>query len=158
MPAFSVLILTIGIPGAGKTTWVNTYKKTHPRAFIISTDEIRKDLTGSIACDPNQNDMIHEEARKQVKNLIEHPLVNGTLGPEIIVDSTNVDVQEWLKYKDLKPSVILAKVFNVEPEEAMKRQQVRGRIVPQEILDQKWKTLQQNKKYMPYIFNMILDD
>ena len=37
---FSILKLTIGAPGSGKSTWVREYKKTHPLTYVISTDEI----------------------------------------------------------------------------------------------------------------------
>lgn len=159
MVHFSKLILTIGIPGAGKTTWVQQYKKQHPLTFVISTDALRKELTGCEQCvDPSQNGMIHEEARKRAKKIIDDPQNYGPekgLGPEIIIDSTNVEVNEWMKYKDLGASVIVAKIFEVEPKIAMKHQENRERFVPQEILEIKWKQYQENKKYLPFIFNMI---
>ena len=131
MGRFSTLILTIGIPGAGKTKWVNEYKKTHPLTYVVSTDELRKEITGVEQCiDPSQNKMIHDEARKRVKNILEDPQSVGGLGPEIIVDSTNVELDEWIKYKNLGASIILAKVFDVPPKIAMEHQQYRERFVP----------------------------
>lgn len=41
------LILLSAIPGAGKSTWANEYIKNHKNSFIISSDEIRKELGGS---------------------------------------------------------------------------------------------------------------
>lgn len=153
---FSVLILTIGIPGAGKSTWVKEYLKTHPLTHVISTDDLRKELTGVEQCvNPSQNDWIHNTARERVKEILENPSYSG-LGPEIIVDSTNVDVEEWFEYKKLGASVMLAKVFNVNPEEAMDHQRYRERIVPLDIVQNKWEKLQKNKKFIPLLFNMIL--
>lgn len=155
---FSVLILTIGIPGCGKTTWVNEYLKKHPNGtYVISTDAIRTELTGIEQCvDPSQNPMIHEEARKRAKNIIDNHMEifkkNGTW-PVIIIDSTNVDVEEWIAYKQLGASMMLAKVFDVEPQEALKRIENRERKVPLNILEWKWKTLQNNKNAIPKIFN-----
>lgn len=162
MPHFSMLILTVGVPGSGKTRWVNEYTKQHPYTHVVSTDAIRKECTGVEQCiDPSQNDWIHDEARRRVKNIIDDPhwyAPNAVgFGPEIIVDSTNVNVDEWIKYKALKPSVILAKVFNTPVDEAMKNQENRERKVPREIVQMKWDELQKNKKYLPFIFNMILD-
>lgn len=161
MPHFSILILTIGIPGAGKTEWVKRYKKNHPLTHIISTDELRKEIFHDENCDGIKEnlDLIHDEARKRVKEILDNPknYDDGTLGPEIVVDSTNTDIDEWIKYKNLGSSVILAKVFDVEPEQAMRNQSNRKRVVPMEILQMKWDQYQQNKKYMQYIFNMILD-
>lgn len=154
---FSVLILTIGIPSSGKTSWVQEYKKTHPLTYIISTDEIRRELTGTEVCkDPSQNDFIHSEARRRVTQILNDPNSLGGIGPEIIVDSTNVDVEEWLEYKNLGASVILAKIFDIAVEKAIQNQTFRERKVPHEIIIKKWETFQRNKKFLPYIFNMLL--
>ena len=158
---FTMLILTIGIPGAGKTTWVEKYVKKYPLTHVVSTDKIRNELTGSSNCVPEQNKMIHDEARKRVKAILDNPANYGRHGwgpgPAIIVDSTNVDVLEWIKYKQLNPTVILAKVFDVTPEQAMKNQENRERKVPMSVLREKWETLQNNKGYIPHLFNLIMD-
>lgn len=153
---FSILILTIGIPGAGKSRWVSEYKKTHPLTHIISTDDIRLELTGIEQCvDPSQNNMIHDEARKRVKQILDDPSKHYGLGPEIIIDSTNCALDEWIAYKKLGASVIRAIVFDCEPEQAMIHQQQRERKVPLEIVQMKWNQLQENIPHLTKIFNMI---
>lgn len=155
---FSILKLTIGAPGSGKTTWVKEYKKTHPLTYIISTDEIRKELTGTSGCDPSQSSMIHDVARKRVQEILDDPANYGEnqgMGPEILVDSTNDEIEEWLKYKELKPSAMVAIVFKIDIEEAMKRQFIRGRIVPRDVVERKWRNIEKNLKYLPCFFNMI---
>lgn len=155
---FSVLILTVGIPGAGKSTWVKNYLKQYPLTFVISTDEIRKELFGSSVCNPLQSEQVHDEARKRVKNILDDPNSydeNHPLGPTIVVDSTNCAVEEWQKYKRLGATLMAGKYFNVNPEEAMKHQITRKRIVPLDVLQQKWKKLQQDKIYFPCFFNII---
>lgn len=153
---FSIIILTIGIPGAGKTKWVSEYKKTHPLTHVVSTDNIRIELTGIEQCvDPSQNNMIHDEARKRVKQILEDPSKHSGLGPEIIVDSTNCSIDEWLAYKKLGASIIRAIVFDCDPEQAMKHQQNRERQVPLPIVQMKWDQLQENIQHLPKIFNMI---
>ena len=158
---FSVLILTIGIPGSGKTTWVNDYCKKHPNnVHVISTDQIRIDLTGQEQCvDPSQNPMIHDEARKRVKKILDQTkeLTQKTgTWPVIIVDSTNVDVCEWIAYKELGASLMLAKVFDIKPEQALENMKNRERKVPSHIVEWKWKTLEQNRHFIPKIFNMLI--
>lgn len=157
MGRFSTLILTIGIPGSGKTTWVKEYKKTHPLTYVVSTDELRKEITGIEQCvDPSQNDMIHNEARKRVKQILEDPNAKGGMGPEIIVDSTNVDLSEWIEYRKLCPSIMMAKVFDISPTQAYYNQQARQREVPFDIIMEKYDTLSKNKEYIKFLFNMIL--
>lgn len=154
---FSKLILTIGIPGSGKSTWVKKYVQKHPLTYVISTDAIRKELTGVEQCiNPSQNDMIHDEARKRVKQILDDPNSKGGLGPTIIVDSTNVTCEEWEKYHDLSPSLLLGKMFDITPEQAMKNQSGRERQVPLEIVQMKYDQLQSSKKFIPCFFNMIL--
>ena len=158
----STLILTIGIPGAGKTTWVKEYVSTHHAVHVVSTDDIRRELTGTAICNPAESYKIHEEARRRVKDILENPAKYGDVGiagPVIIVDSTNVEYDEWIKYRDLHPTIFLAKIFDVGPEEAMFRQ-INGRserIVPKEVVELKWNTFQANRKYIPYVFNMVID-
>ena len=40
------LILCTAIPASGKSTWSRLYKKEHENVFIVSSDEIRYELTG----------------------------------------------------------------------------------------------------------------
>lgn len=156
---FSMIILTIGIPGSGKTTWVKEFAKKYPTTtFIVSSDEIRKELTGTYECNPEQNEMIHDEVVKRAKAILEDRknYNNGTLGPQVIIDSTNVSLEDWKKFKNLHPSLMVAKVFDVQPQDAFKRQSGRERKVPMYVLQAKWNTLEENRKYIPLFFNMIL--
>lgn len=154
---FSILILTIGIPGAGKTYWVKNYIKEHPLTHVISTDDLRKELTGVEQCvDPSQNEMIHETARNRVSKILhEKSDVDDPTPIEVIVDSTNCNALEWLQYKQLGPTLIRAIIFDRTPEEAMKNQEMRERKVPFSIVKWKWDQLQNSKKYLDKIFNMI---
>ena len=161
MKGYSILILTIGIPGAGKTTWVKEYTSHHHAVHVISTDEIRKELTGTKDCNPAESCKIHEEARRRVKDIIDNPEKYGhvaPVGPEIIVDSTNVELSEWQKYRSLGPTLMYAKIFNVPPPIAMANQLSgrKDRIVPLEILEMKWKQLQESLQFIPTIFNFII--
>lgn len=152
---FSVLILLIGIPGSGKTTWVKEYMKTHPLTYVVSTDEIRKEFFGKDECDPSFNQKIRDEAKKRVKKIIDDKQARGGLGPEIIVDSTNCDVKEWIKYKMLGASMMAARVFDVTPEQAMKNQEKRERKVPYDVIKMYYDHLQNNKQHLTKIFNFI---
>ena len=40
------LIVMSAFPGSGKSTWCKKYKAEHPNTYIISSDEIRYELTG----------------------------------------------------------------------------------------------------------------
>lgn len=41
------LIVMSATPGSGKSTWARMYQNTHPNTIILSSDEVRKELTGT---------------------------------------------------------------------------------------------------------------
>lgn len=147
----NLLILCIGIPGSGKTTWVQEYVKKHQATVVISTDKIREELTGTSECVASQNPLIYNEARFRVRKALEEK-------HDVIVDATNVDVHEWLAYKEIcmDNTIKVAKVFKITPDLALQRMQHRERKVPKEIVEKKWRQLQNNIQFLPYIFNFIL--
>lgn len=144
-----LLILTVGVPSAGKSTWVQEYVNSHKATKVVSNDDIREDLFGTRECDSSQNGMVYSEAHtRAAKYLAENY--------DVIVDGTNVDLTEWLAYKEISSRyicILAAKVFNVTPEEALERQNNRERKVPKEVIIRKWKSLEDNRKYIPFIFN-----
>ena len=83
---------------------------------------------------------------------------NNGMGPVIIVDSTNTEKEEWIKYKLLKPNIIIAKVFDKNVDECFERIKIfrPERIVPKEILQMKKDQLEKNKPFLSKVFNMIL--
>ena len=40
------LIMLSAMPGSGKSTWAKAYQEAHPHTLIVSSDEIRFELTG----------------------------------------------------------------------------------------------------------------
>ena len=40
------LIVLSAMPGSGKSTWAKKYQEEHPHTLIVSSDEIRYELTG----------------------------------------------------------------------------------------------------------------
>ena len=151
MTVFSI-IMTIGIPGSGKTTWVENYKKEHPAAVIVSSDALRKELTGKEDCDPNQSNWIHDKVFKKVEEYMNSSEKIDVL----VIDATNTDIEEWKRYRELHPLLLCAKVFPISVEEAFARQAHRERQVPRYAFDLKYEELQRNKKHLPYIFDLLL--
>lgn len=65
------LIVLSSTPGSGKSTWAKRYQNSHPNTYIISSDEIRFELTGSYQDFSKQKEVwelfekrIHEYANK----------------------------------------------------------------------------------------------
>ena len=65
------LIVLSAMPGSGKSTWAKNYQKEHPHTLIVSSDDIRYELTGQMQDFSRQKEVwelfslrIHEYAKK----------------------------------------------------------------------------------------------
>ena len=65
------LIILSAMPGSGKSTWAKKYSEEHPHTLIVSSDEIRFELTGQSQDFSKQKEVwelfslrIHEYAKK----------------------------------------------------------------------------------------------
>ena len=65
------LIILSAMPGSGKSTWANKYKEEHSHTLIVSSDQIRYELTGTTQDFSKQKEVwelfslrIHEYAKK----------------------------------------------------------------------------------------------
>jgi len=127
-------IMTVGIPGSGKSTWL----KKQSDLNIVSTDDIRKEITGDVSNISKDKD-VWKIAKTRVIQLLNK-------GKDVVLDATNVDSDKREDFlKGLPKSKLLAKIFNVNPEESKKR--IRKDIkdkknrsnVPPEVIDDMYK-------------------
>ena len=65
------LIILSAMPGSGKSTWANKYQEEHPHTLIVSSDQIRYELTGTTQDFSKQKEVwelfslrIHEYAKR----------------------------------------------------------------------------------------------
>ena len=107
-------IMTIGIPGSGKSTWIGSQTEDE-NTIVVSPDSIREELTGSVS-DQTQNNKVWWVAKQRVIEGLNN-------GKNVILDATNVDGKSRRRFLQGLPSGIglKAKVFNVDPEEAKRR-------------------------------------
>lgn len=155
----ALLILTVGIPGSGKTTWAKKYHSHHGAAVIISNDEVRLEVTGyadSAHVETENHKDIYSAARVKVEQaLADKKLV-------VIVDGTNVDLDEWEAYNKLAKkynAILIAKLFNVPPPIAIHRIIERqDRMVPYPVLKRKWNTLLTNLPQITNYFSWVDDN
>lgn len=147
----STLYLLIGIPGSGKSTYAKTLEEA-TGGQIVSSDGIRYELTGTEEFDPDPavNMRVFAMVRARVSSRI-------LLG-DVIVDATNVHVRDWRQYIGLCPggTDCRAVLFDVGPDEAMRRQDGRERKVPREVLERMWGTIGGNRERIPEFFGRWL--
>ena len=110
-------ILPIGISGSGKSTWIKA--NTDSNTVVISPDEIRRELTGSIS-DQSKNKEVFPLAFKRAADAL-----NGD--KNVIFDATNVvsnlrkSMLEYMKKNVKNEFDALAKIFDVDPQIAKER-------------------------------------
>lgn len=110
-------VIPVGISGSGKSTWI---KSLEGKGFeVVSPDEIRRELTGSISDQSRNKDVFPIAFQRTIDYLN-----NGT---SVIFDATNVGSyhrKQMLNY--LRDNVsadfdAYAKVFDVDPEVSKQR-------------------------------------
>ena len=109
-----IFIMTIGISGAGKSTWIGQQTASDANTAVVSPDLIREELTGNIS-DQTQNGKVWSIAKQRVVDALR-------AGKTVILDATNVDSKQRRSFvQGLPPSILKAKIFDVDPAEAKKR-------------------------------------
>ena len=132
-----VLLVLCAIPGAGKSTWAKHYKINHKdeNVFIVSSDEIRKELTGVYSNLEHEKD-VWEIYFKRL-NILRDSNPNCT----IIADSTNIinahrKILGNLPGFDKKVLVVISKELPVILER--NRQRDRAKYVPEAAIKEMW--------------------
>lgn len=139
----TTLILTIGISGSGKSTYVKSH---FPPEIIVSTDAIRKEITGDIN-NQASNKKIFEIATQRIKVLLKKT--------DAVLDATNVDLfaLDGL-ISSIQPGKIRFLVFRSDPHVCHARiredlQQQRERaVVPEDVVKRQYEKMQ---RLLPYL-------
>lgn len=122
------LILTRGIPASGKTTWAKAWVAAGENRVRINRDDIRMNVFGvEYGCD-----------EKAVTKL-QHALVAAALkaGYSVVCDDTNLRLGFLHKLADIaldQGIYVEVKDFNISLEEALLRNSLRDRKVPEDVI------------------------
>lgn len=92
------VIIVCGLPGSGKSTWVQKFTRKHTEYQVVSKDLIRIDMgllnEGQKGYFPEFEPKVKETERNQVKKFVELEL-------PIIIDDTNLSCsgrREWMEF------------------------------------------------------------
>lgn len=124
--------LTIGIPGSGKTTWTQNYIKDNPNTVDINRDDIRREMFNFEYWDQYKFKKSNEErVSDAVLSLIKETASNGN---DLILSNTNLNKKHRELYINILQDLgyeVECKVFDVDLEEAIKRDKRRKNSVTQ---------------------------
>lgn len=138
------LILTVGCPGSGKSTWAQEYCKTRPGWYVVNRDNIRVGLMGITA----RNEYKYSKAREQIVTDTAKMQIMAIMAKEstkgVIVADTNLNENRRDEFKNLagvEGWSYHEEVFDVPWTELLKRNLHRGEgAVPIDVLRQMfWK-------------------
>jgi predicted kinase len=128
------LHLLIGPAGSGKST----YARTHlPEFEVVSTDRMREELTGDPS-DQSQNYLVFQRCMDRVRTLLGE-------GHEVVFDATNCS--EALRSMPVQAgrwsgAEVVGYFFDASLTEALRRNQLRPRAVPEDVIRKQYRLLE----------------
>lgn len=130
------LVLLVGIPGAGKTTYATKYIKENPNTIHLSSDSIRKELWGDEAIQGDNNEifsLMHDRAVEALNN-----------GQNVIHDATNMTRKDRSYIIELCPKFVQieAHIIWAPIETCIERDAARERTVGKAVIDKMLKKFQ----------------
>lgn len=135
-------IIMVGIPGSGKSTYVDKYIEKCEQIKIFSTDRYREKLTGDVQNQSSNNIVFY-----QIYNDMETALIEKK---DVVFDATNVTVRDRRRFIELANkynALPTAIVFNTDIDVCIERVAQRGWSVDAKELCEKF----QNRFVSPTI-------
>ena len=130
------LILLVGIPGSGKTTYAKDYLEQHSNTIHLSSDTIRKELYGDESTQGNPSEVFSLMQTRTVEALNE--------GKNVIYDATNVTRRDRASIINICPKFakIEAHIIWASIETCIERDAARDRTVGKAVIDKMLKRFQ----------------
>lgn len=130
------LVLLVGIPGSGKTTYAKNYIEQTPNIIHLSSDAIRKELYGDENIQGNPADVFSLMQTRAVEALNE--------GQNVIYDATNITRKDRQGIISVCPKFarIEAHIIWAPIETCIERDAKRERTVGKEVIDKMLKRFQ----------------
>lgn len=131
------LIMLIGLPASGKTSFTKTLQCSYKNddIEIISSDAIRKELFGSEE-EQKYNNKVFEEVYKRARFSIQHKKIT-------VIDATNLNRKRRINFiKTMPKCEVEAVLFAIPFELCCERNAARERVVPQEAMERMYRSFQ----------------
>jgi predicted kinase len=130
------LILTVGPPGCGKTTYANEYIKSNPNTIHLSSDSIRAELYGDESIQGNPAEVFSLMQKRAIEAL--------NNGRDVIYDATNITRRDRASIINLCPKFVKIEchIIWTPIETCIERDAARERTVGKEVIDKMLKRFQ----------------
>lgn len=130
------LIMLVGIPGSGKSTYAKDYIKKNPDTLHLSSDKIREELWGSESVQGDPNEVFSLMQSRAVEALKK--------GTDVIYDATNINRKDRAHIIDICPKFakIEARIIWAPIETCIRRDAGRKRTVGKSVIDMMLKRFQ----------------
>lgn len=137
------LFIMIGVPGSGKSTFARDVLARTFEAEVVSSDGIRKELTGTEDFVEGDGARVFREFDRRLAGIL-------ASGRDAVADATNVHPRDWARLSQLTevPYRKVAVWMDINPDEAMWRQERRERKVPREVVEKMWQCMRSNRAAM----------
>lgn len=127
------LIMLSAIPASGKSTWAKRYQSSHPSTYILSSDEIRMELTNGVYHDRSKQKEVWETFERRIHEYGEIPNVT------VILDALNDLNDIRLKYLSTTPEydrkILVLFPSSMERSQKYNRQRMEEVRVPDGVLE-----------------------
>ena len=149
------LIVLSALPGSGKSTWSEQYRLTHKHVKIVSSDAIRKELTGQYQ-DLTQEKKVWEIYYQRINQIFD-----DFDEVTVIADSTNITDKYRLNLLEMCPNydrcvlVILKKKLD----KILYQNHVRNeaKFVPEDAIKSMWKRWEDPSKEVRELFDEVIE-
>lgn len=135
------LILLTAAPGAGKSTWAANYAADNPHVRIVSSDEVRKEITGSYH-DFSKQPLVWETFRKRI-----HEYGKADRDAIVICDGVNDTNAIRLSYAKDTPEfdrhILVYIVKSLEVLQFQNQQRPSEKWVPAEVVESYFRRLEE---------------
>lgn len=130
------LILLVGIPGSGKTTYSNDYMKSNSNTIHLSSDSIRAELYGDESIQGNPAEVFSLMQKRAIEALND--------GKDVIYDATNITRKDRSGIIGICPKFakIEAHIIWAPIETCIERDAARDRTVGKAVIDKMLKRFQ----------------
>jgi predicted kinase len=149
----SKVIILRGVPGSGKSTWVDKYDDYLDTVgsyyrVILSRDSIRAKLFGSEGAHGVDEEAVSVDFNKWYDSYLDEATKRDDM--TIIIDNTNCDWSRVtllaLRARDFRVPVEIV-VIDTSLDEALRRNAARDRVVPEDVIRRMHAQLQETKDW-----------